>query len=111
MPQLFGEVFKKHEQVISLSQVVKTEITLYRLADSIDVDADPLMWWKRNESKFPHLAKVAQRHLCFPGTSVASERIFFFTAGDIVSADHSRLAPENVDMLISLQKNLTIAEE
>lgn len=73
------------------------------------MDGDPFDWWKVNESKFPSVAKLAQRYLCVPGTSVASERIFS-TAGDIVNANRSRLAPENVDKLIFLQKNLNIEE-
>lgn len=109
MAELFGEVFKKQEQAKPLSQIVEDEVASYRLAASIDVDADPFMWWKTNESKYPHVAKVAQRHLCVPGSSVPSERIFS-TAGDIVSATRSRLAPDSVDRLIFLQKNLSIAD-
>lgn len=60
-----------------------------------------------NESSFPHLAKLARRHLCVPGTSVASEKIFS-TAGDVVEASRSRHAANNVDKLIFLQKNLKI---
>lgn len=90
--------------------VTEDEVASYRSADSIDADADPFMWWKTNESKFPHVAKIAQRHLCVPGTCVSSERIFS-TVGDIVSATRSRLAADNVDRLIFLQKNFTIAEE
>ena len=77
------------------------------LVDCINVDDNPFKWWKENEGKFPHLAKAAQRYLSVPGTSVPSERVFS-TAGDIVSACRSRLAPENVDMLVFLQKNLKI---
>ncbi|KAJ8346464.1 hypothetical protein SKAU_G00278650 [Synaphobranchus kaupii] len=109
MAELFGELFKTEERARSFSQITEEEVTSYKLADCIHVDADPFMWWKANECKFPHVANVAQRHLCVPGTSVASERIFS-TAGDIVNANRSRLAAENVDKLIFLQKNLTIQE-
>ncbi|XP_077095961.1 E3 SUMO-protein ligase ZBED1-like [Siphateles boraxobius] len=110
MAELFGEVFKKQDQVKALSQIVEDEVASYRLADSIGVDADPFMWWKTNECKFPHVAKAAKRLLCVPGTSVPSERIFS-TAGDIVSANRSRLAPDSVDRLIFLHKNLSIVDE
>jgi len=110
MAELFGEVFKKQDQVKAFSQIVEDEVASYRLADSICVDADPFMWWKTNECKFPHVAKAAKRHLCVPGTSVPSERIFS-TAGDIVSANRSRLAPDSVDRLIFLHKNLSIVDE
>uniref|UniRef100_A0A1A8B204 6-phosphofructo-2-kinase/fructose-2, 6-biphosphatase 1 n=1 Tax=Nothobranchius furzeri TaxID=105023 RepID=A0A1A8B204_NOTFU len=110
MAELFGEVFKKQDQVKTLAQVVEDEVASYRLAESIGVDADPFRWWKTNEHKFPHVAKVAKRLLCVPGTSVPSERIFS-TAGDIVSANRSRLAPDSVDRLIFLHKNLSIVDE
>ena len=73
----------------------------------LNVECDPFCWWKEHQVTFPHISKVAQRYLCVPGTSVASERVFS-TAGDIVSASRSRLDPEHVDMLIFLQKNLII---
>ncbi|XP_052408630.1 E3 SUMO-protein ligase ZBED1-like [Carassius gibelio] len=110
MSEVFGELFKTEEQQGKpFPQIIEEEVTTYKLADSIHVDADPFIWWKTNERKFPHVAKAAQKHLCVPGTSVASERIFS-TAGDIVSAKRSRLAAENVDRLIFLQKNLKIQE-
>lgn len=110
MAELFGDVFKKHEQVVRpLVKIIEDEVASYWSAYSIDVDADPFMWSKTNESKFPHVAKVAQRHLCVLGTSVPSERIFS-TARDIVSATRSRLAADNVDRLIFLKKKITIAE-
>ncbi|CAM4502813.1 unnamed protein product [Leuciscus chuanchicus] len=101
---------KKTAMPKALSQIVEDEVASYRLADSIGVDADPFMWWKTNECKFPHVAKAAKRLLCVPGTSFPSERIFS-TAGDIVSANRSRLAPDSVDRLIFLHKNLSIVDE
>ena len=77
------------------------------LADPIDVEDDPFVWWQENEAKYPRVAKVAKRHLCVPGTSVPSERVFS-TAGDIVSACRNRLSEDNVDKLVFLQKNLKI---
>ncbi|XP_042613353.1 E3 SUMO-protein ligase ZBED1-like [Cyprinus carpio] len=110
MSEVFGELFKTEEQQgRPFPQIIEEEVTTYKLADSIHVDADPFIWWKTNECKFPHVAKAAQQHLCVPGTSVASERIVS-TAGDIVSAKRSLLAAENVDRLIFLQNNLKIQE-
>lgn len=107
MAELFGDVFRHEAQVKSFSVTVEEEVSAYRLAPCIHVDDDPFKWWKINESSFPHLSKLARLHLCVPGTSVASERIFS-TAGDIVEATRSRLAADNVDKLIFLQKNLKI---
>ncbi|KAI1882625.1 hypothetical protein AGOR_G00236810 [Albula goreensis] len=109
MSNLFGELFKVEEQAKPFSKIIEEEVTAYKMADCLHVDADPFAWWKTNQSKFPHIAKLAQQCLSVPGTCVASERVFS-TAGDIVSASRSRLASENVDMLMFLQKNLNVEE-
>ncbi|KAK7915973.1 hypothetical protein WMY93_011734 [Mugilogobius chulae] len=107
MAELFGEVFKTQEQEKPFEAIIEEEVSTYRSAPSIHVDANPFIWWKTNKAKFPHVAELARRHLCVPGTSVASERIFS-TAGDIVDANRSRLGADNVDKLIFLQKNMKI---
>lgn len=111
MSELLGDLFTaaEEQQTKPLSATIEGEMSAYRTADSLHVDGDPFQWWKLNQYKFPHLSKHAQKYLCVPGTSVASERVFS-TAGDIVSASRSCLSPENVDMLIFLQKNMKIKE-
>ncbi|XP_060767673.1 E3 SUMO-protein ligase ZBED1-like [Neoarius graeffei] len=109
MSELFGDLYTDEQHTKPLSLTIEMEISLYRAADSLHVDADPFQWWKLNQFKFPHLSKHAQKYLCVPGTSVSSERVFS-TAGDIVNASRSRLCPENVDMLNFLQKNMKIKE-
>ena len=106
MSDLFGELFTTGEQHPKpLSATIEGEVALYRAAESLHIDGNPFQWWKLHQHKFPCVSKHAKRYLCVPGTSVASERVFS-TAGDIVSATRSCLSPENVDMLIFLQKNM-----
>lgn len=38
---------------------VEQEILLYKQESSIDLNSNPLNWWKNNETKFPLLAKMA----------------------------------------------------
>ena len=66
---------------------------------------NPLKWWKLTEHRFPILSKVAKRLLCIQATSVPSERIFS-TSGLIVNKQRASLKPENVDMLVFLNRNL-----
>ena len=66
---------------------------------------DALEWWSRNEHRFPMVPQLARQLLCEPGTSVPSERIFS-AAGLIVKNLRNSLSPENVDMLVFLNKNL-----
>jgi hypothetical protein len=37
---------------------------------------DPLMWWKRKQHEYPHLARLARRVLAIPASSVTVERLF-----------------------------------
>ncbi len=71
---------------------------------SIEMDADPLDWWKVEHSHFPHLAQLARKYLCVCGTSVPSERMFSL-AGHITNG-RSRLLPENVNKLVFLARNM-----
>ncbi|XP_078018496.1 E3 SUMO-protein ligase ZBED1-like [Epinephelus lanceolatus] len=107
--ELFGDLLKTEQQTKAFPQKIKEEVSSYKAAGGLNVDADPFRWWKEHQVTLPYISKVAQRYLCVPGTSVASKRVFS-TAGDIVSASRSQLHPEHVDMLIFLQKNLNIID-
>lgn len=108
MTMVFADFFKTEERRTKpLSDIIHEEVTSYKATGCISVEEDPLAWWKSNEHKYPHIAKLAQRNLAVQGTSVPSKRVFS-TAGDIVTASKSRLLAENVDKLIFLQKNMKI---
>ncbi|MEQ2205151.1 hypothetical protein XENOCAPTIV_026840 [Xenoophorus captivus] len=62
MAELFGEFFPTEKETTKpLSQITGEEVMSYRLTDCIPVDAEPLAWWKNNEHKCPHIAKLAQQ--------------------------------------------------
>lgn len=86
------------------------EVRKYLEAPSLPLTDNPLEWWSSNDLVYPRLVKLAKRHLCIPGTSVAAE-IVFSTAGDIVSAQRSMLTPQHVDQLVFLHKNLVVPEQ
>ncbi|XP_060784870.1 E3 SUMO-protein ligase ZBED1-like [Neoarius graeffei] len=85
-------------------QVIE-EITRYKEEAPLALGVNPLEWWKEHECQYPFLSKVAKKHLCIPGTSVPSERVFS-TAGDIITAKRSAIAPEHLDQLLFLNKNI-----
>ena len=58
-------------------------------------------WFKHINHAYPNLAKLAKR---IPATSVPAEQVFS-VAGKIVNTKRACLKPENIDLLIFLNKN------
>ena len=84
---------------------VEEEMTKYDLLPCVDMDDDPLVWWKKNVKNFPILGTLAKKYLCACGTSVPSERLFS-QAGYIVNNLRARLTPDHVNQLVFLAKNM-----
>lgn len=68
------------------------------------LDSSPAAWWKVNEGRFPRVADLARKYLDIPGTSVPAERVFS-AAGLTVNRLRTRLTPDHVYILISVNKN------
>ena len=54
-------------------EVASKEVERYR-KEHLGINANPLQWWKRNQSAFPTISPFAKKHLNVAGTSVLSER-------------------------------------
>lgn len=108
LANLLGQTFK-HARFSptpsSPNSKAAKEVQQYQDSPPLPLSDEPLVWWKSEASKYPHLAKLAQRYLCVPGTSVPSERIFS-TACHIISAQRSALTSEHADQLVFLKKNM-----
>lgn len=108
-----GSLFKENDTEycdlpasISPEQKIKREIDTYLTREQkLDVEQNPLDWWKTHESMYPLLAKVSKKYLCPPATSTSSERVFS-KGGQIVTPFRASLKPETVEMLIFLSINL-----
>ncbi|XP_060764594.1 E3 SUMO-protein ligase ZBED1-like [Neoarius graeffei] len=105
LADLLGQTFKTTQHQLSATSIAETEVKQYLDAPSLPLTDDPLHWWKAHAQAYPLLAKLAQRHVCVPGTSVPAERIFS-TAGDIISSQRSCLTSEHADQLLFLKKNM-----
>ena len=60
--------------VLSTSEKINLEISSYLDIPTLEMDADPLTWWKFENSRFPNLALLARKYSSICGTSVPSER-------------------------------------
>ena len=65
---------------------------------------DPLLYWAKNQARWPMLAAVARHSLCVPASSSTSERSFSKT-GHIVRARRASLSDDCIRMLSFLAWN------
>ncbi|KAL0236024.1 hypothetical protein GEMRC1_002606 [Eukaryota sp. GEM-RC1] len=86
-----------------LVRIKLDELDIYLSDGLIEMDQDPLMWWKLNESKFPTLARTSRIALSVQASNVASES-FFSQAGRVVAPDRSRLTDLNVEACVCLKR-------
>jgi hypothetical protein len=89
----------KHTKVTSSTD---RELQEYRCISTASDDL--LQWWKRQAETFSKLSLLAQGILAVPATSAPSDRAFS-TAGLVLQAKCSSLAPENVNKIIFVHDN------
>ena len=65
---------------------------------------DVYQWWRNNQHSFPVLSRMARKYLSIPATFIPSERLFF-DAGNQVTSQRTRLAPEIVNQLLYVKRN------
>ncbi|KAH7703419.1 zinc finger BED domain-containing protein 1-like protein [Aphelenchoides avenae] len=85
---------------------IDLEFGVYIREDTVEWEADPLVWWRENSSRFPILSPAAMRFLSTPATSVHSEQIFS-AAKLVYNPLRTRLDPKRAEMLIFLHRNLS----
>ncbi|CAH1238655.1 ZBED1 [Branchiostoma lanceolatum] len=92
------------EPPVPLRLRIQQEILKFKAMPKLKPSEDVLAFWQGKADELPILSRHAKKYLVVPGTSVPSERVFS-TAGDIVSAERSRLDPDTVNQLLFLNKN------
>ena len=86
------------------SSKVAKELELYKAEKSLDLDSDPLVWWKARRLLYPLICKLVRKYFAFVVTSVPLERLFS-ASGNVIVSKRNRLTPENADKLIFLHEN------
>ena len=99
---------EKKENTLSREDELIREVDLYLRENITEKEAGvqgaALKWWGEKQRLYPNVARLAKRYLACPASSVPSERIWSL-AGNIVTKKRSCLSPENINMLIFLNKN------
>jgi hypothetical protein len=78
------------------------EIQTYLALSLLDEKANPLEWWKINESQFPHLSQMARDYLSIPATSVPSEQSFS-VGKNLITDKRNCLAGKTIRVCMSLK--------
>jgi len=116
--QTTSSIWNGHDEAVSVSnskitakgpsreanRIIMTEE--YNILPMLPRESDPLTFWreKQEEGHFLPMVKVVIKFLCIPATSVPSEQLFS-SAGELISESRNRLHPDNVDMILFLNKN------
>ena len=98
-------LLEENDNINDTSQGFDEELNLYFSARRIDMNADPLAYWKAHHNQFPTISKVAIEYLCPPSSSAASEREFSIS-GLIMTPKRNRLLPKNLEQLLFLKYNI-----
>ncbi|XP_021357233.1 zinc finger BED domain-containing protein 1-like [Mizuhopecten yessoensis] len=108
LQDILGDVFVSPVEMPmkkSSLDLIEEEVLMYKQLLPIPLQGNPLLWWKTNEHKMPHIARLAKSLLCIPGTSVPSERVFS-TTGDVLMAQRASLKGKHADKLLFLKTNM-----
>ena len=89
----------------STLELVESELNRYEQEELLDLDSDPLLWWKTHQVQYPSLSQLLKQLWSLPATSVRSEEIFS-SAGNVLTQQRNRLLPEMVNMLVFLHDNM-----
>ena len=80
------------------------KIPQYLSEPVLDIEDDPLKFWKDNEAEYPRLAKLANKYLAIQASSAAVERLFSI-GGKVFRPDRCRLKDETFERLMMIRCN------
>ena len=80
------------------------KIPQYLSEPVLDIEDDPLKFWKDNEAEYPRLAKLANKYLAIQASSAAVERLFSI-GGKVFRPDRCRLKDETFEILMMIRCN------
>ena len=101
MDFLFDEIANEQESaLVSHAPVgVAVELETFLGESTIPREDNPLQYWAVHKVRFPTLAKLSQKFLSAPCSSVDSERLFS-SVSHIVDEKRNRLPGDTAEMLL-----------
>jgi hypothetical protein len=82
---------------------VEQELDKYLKIDCLDANSNPLLFWRRNEQKYPRLFQLAKVFLSIPASSGSVERLFSI-AGSIARARRARLSVGQLEKILLVRE-------
>lgn len=109
LDRVFSEIAGEGSSISESSAPKAATIQLEAYLGEITVPRSekPLKYWAVHKVRFPTLAKMAQKYLSAPCSSVESERLFSL-ASNVLTDSRNRLMVEHAEMLLFLKKNLPL---
>ncbi|XP_053203294.1 zinc finger BED domain-containing protein 4-like [Panonychus citri] len=92
---------KRCQQLVDNHGALASGFKHYLSSPTLELNGDPLDFWRKNKESNHALHNLALKHLSPPATSVPCERLFS-KSGTIINEKKSRLKPKNVEMLCFL---------
>lgn len=90
---------------VGFAKTIEDEFQSYILAAPPDQCANPLEYWRANQSVYPQLGDIAKKIFAISASSAASEREFS-TMGRIFEPRRSQLSPSVADSIMRVRSKL-----
>ena len=104
LTKLLGDIFTSEKSYKNPTDHARNELVRYEVEETLDLDSNPLKWWKERDKLYPILSDLSCKLFSLPATNVPSERIFS-CPGNVITEKRSRLLAQNVDRLVFLYEN------
>ena len=101
----FQSILKKSQNISLKADNIKIEFEAFLREPITDIESDPLQWWKSKASIYPNVSLTVTHYMHVHSSNFCTQWKSVLTAGNLVISLRQRRTPENVEMLMFLNKN------
>ncbi len=91
----------------SLHKEIRQYITHASYTNAVNLEDNPLAWWKQYGHLFLTLSRLTRRYLATPATSCPVERLFS-VSGQVTSSRRANLSWDNLTLLVFMYEALSL---